>query len=306
MRPANDLAPEGLAAAGMGASSERVTAWGTDGHLSGIWTPARTPVQKPAAVLFFNAGVIHRIGAHRMNVKLARALAVRGWPCARFDLGGQGDSPPARDALDYRTQSEREIRAVIDAIEREHGISQVLIFGLCSGAVHAQAVALQDPRVRGVFLVDGYIYPTGRTRWRFVSRMIQAYGLRGFASRLWRFVRQRRASVPAGGALTPDLPDGAIGEGLERTRQEFAADMGTLTARGVGVSLLFTGSVLDHFAYAQQLSDAFAGEDWLSSVQCVFAPELDHTMTTRAAQQRVMDEVLAWAERCASMDHPVR
>ena len=42
--------------------------------------------------LFLNAGVVHRVGPHRINVRIARQLAARGIPSIRFDLCGHGDS----------------------------------------------------------------------------------------------------------------------------------------------------------------------------------------------------------------------
>ena len=283
---------------------EQVVQWGAEGHLCGIWTPAVGAAGADTAVLLFNSGVIHRIGPHRLNVKLARGLADRGWPSARLDLGGQGDSRPARDAADYRTQAVRDLRAALDAIEREHGISKVLVFGLCSGAAHAQALAVSDPRVRGLFLLDGYIYPTRRTRTRFVGRMLRAYGLAGFLRRLWRFVGQRKAAAVVAAGPAAHVADGALGEGLEHSPAAFAQDMATLVARGVDVTLLFTGSVLEYYAYPGQLADGFPGARWVSSVHTLFEPSIDHTLTTRAAQQTVLDAVGAWAGRVAPPGPP--
>ncbi len=48
--------------------------FGPDDRMLGIWTPAQGD-PAPVACLLFNAGVIHRIGPHRINVKAARALA---------------------------------------------------------------------------------------------------------------------------------------------------------------------------------------------------------------------------------------
>ena len=283
---------------------EQVVHWGSEGHLCGIWTPAVGTAGADTAVLLFNSGVIHRIGPHRLNVKLARGLAARGWPSARLDLGGQGDSRPARDAADYRTQAVRDLRAALDGIERDHGISKVLVFGLCSGAAHAQALAVSDPRVRGIFLLDGYIYPTRRTRTRFVGRMLRAYGVLGFLRRLWRFLGQRKAANVVTAGPAAHVADGALGEGLELPPAAFAQDMAALVARGVDVTLLFTGSVLEYYAYPGQLAEAFPGAGWVSKLHTLFEPTIDHTLTTRAAQQTVLEAVSAWAGRVAPQRPP--
>ncbi|MGA8008355.1 MAG: alpha/beta hydrolase, partial [Thiomonas sp.] len=65
----------------------------------------------PFGVLLFNAGVIHRVGAHRVNVKLARALAADGIATLRCDLHGMGDSLRADGRLSYKDQVVADLRA---------------------------------------------------------------------------------------------------------------------------------------------------------------------------------------------------
>ena len=53
------------------------------------------------AVLFLNAGLIHRIGPNRIYVKLARQFAQMGFFVFRFDSSGIGDSEVRKDNLPY-------------------------------------------------------------------------------------------------------------------------------------------------------------------------------------------------------------
>jgi alpha/beta superfamily hydrolase len=46
--------------------------------------------QRPAIVCL-NAGIIHRVGPHRLYVKMARTLAAMGFVVLRFDFSGIGD-----------------------------------------------------------------------------------------------------------------------------------------------------------------------------------------------------------------------
>lgn len=265
--------------------NEQALQLGPQGHLVAIWTPPEGR-PRPVAVLLLNAGVIHRVGAHRTSVKLARRLAGDGYGCLRFDFGGVGDSRVERGAADFRTQAVREIGVVLDAIQAEHGIGAFALVGICSGAAHAQAAALADSRIRGVFLIDGYMHPSWRGRAHFAGRMLRAYGWAGAAGRVARHVGERVHRGVAGRAPAAD--------GLQRSRAEFAADMQQLVGRGVQVALMFTGSVLEVFAYPQQLRHGFPGQPWVDRVRCLFEPGVDHTLTLRASQQLLIERVRAW------------
>jgi alpha-beta hydrolase superfamily lysophospholipase len=268
--------------------NERVLQLGPERNLVGVWTePQRQAL--PLAVLMLNAGVIYRIGAHRTSVKLARHLASQGFGCARFDLCGVGDSRAPRGAADFRTQAVLDIRQVMDAIQASEGTRQFVLVGICSGAAHAQATALVDPRVRGVFLIDCFVYPSWKGRLHFLARMRRAYGWLGLMSRL---LSHGRTKLARQGGPAPDA--GLADEGPRRTREQYAQDMRELARRQVQVSLLFTGSILELYGYAGQLRDSFAGEPWLDHVRCLFEPEIDHTVTLRAAQRALLERVGTW------------
>src|SRR5689334_9669091 len=101
--------------------------------------------------LLINSGIVHRIGPHRLNVLIARALAAKSLPSLRFDLSGLGDSRPASSSASYGDQAVADIRAAMDFVERERGSPQrFVIFGICSGAVNAYHAALADSRLVGV------------------------------------------------------------------------------------------------------------------------------------------------------------
>src|SRR5690606_12602260 len=51
----------------------------------------------PIAIVFFNAGFIHRSGPYRLFTRLSRVLAAAGYAVLRFDLPGVGDAPAATD-----------------------------------------------------------------------------------------------------------------------------------------------------------------------------------------------------------------
>ena len=117
--------------------TETVARFGAGERLLGIVTlPAQRREDAPAC-LFMNAGVVHRIGPHRINVKLARALAAVGIASIRIDLSGMGDSATAPGAVHSGEQTVRDLQDAMTHLEQTLGITRFIVFGLCSGAVHA-------------------------------------------------------------------------------------------------------------------------------------------------------------------------
>ena len=154
---------------------ESALLFGPEDNLVGVVTPA-AGAQSPVGVLILTAGVVHRIGPHRTSVKLARHLAQLGYTCLRFDASGVGDSRVPSDATSFRAQGVRDTRAAMDWLERERGIRAFALFGICSGAVTAYGTALEDDRVVGAFMVDGYIYPTLKARIVYYLAKLRALG----------------------------------------------------------------------------------------------------------------------------------
>jgi len=263
--------------------------FGSDRHLVGTLTLPSTPAPRPVAFLLINAGVIHRIGPHRVNVKLARHLASLGHATLRFDLSGQGDSRNPQSVADFTQQAVADLRAAMDHLGRTVDVHRFAIAGICSGADNGWAAALADPRVAGLCLIDGYPYPTPKTRWvrwrrRLGGPILKALGpwilrrVRGF---LVRPAAGSPAEVPNGRAF----PD----------REAYARDMQALVDRGVRLLLLFTGSLLPLYNYQEQFDEAFAGHAFVGKVDAQYCPDLDHTVTPLGAQQELLRRVGDWA-----------
>jgi hypothetical protein len=246
-------------------------------------------------LLMLDAGVIHHVGPHRLHVKLARHLAAQGVASLRFDFSGLGDSQrPVQGAAADLAGAQRDVRDVIDAVTARLGPVPVALLGLCSGAVHAQATAVADARVRGVFLIDGHAYPSWRGRWQLLRAMRRAYGSAGLAARLTRWT-----SIKAWHQLRPpEQQPGLLDEdALAISPAQFDADMQVLCQRGVAVQLWFTGSVMEVFAHPLQLRDRFPGAQWLQAVQCQVEPSVDHTFTLAASQRCLIEAVTGWLDR---------
>jgi dienelactone hydrolase len=267
--------------------------FGSDGHLVGMLTePGDAPGRPELVFLLCNAGVIPRQGPHRLNVRLARALAAQGQSALRLDLNGHGDSGRARsDDGDEDDPAVADLKAAMDHLQATRGVRRFAVIGICSGAVAAYRLSLADARIAGVLMFDGYWY---RTRW---SRLV----------RHWKRMREKssgQALRAAGGKLARLLGLRPWSEspatnlfvaGNGPSRDEFSAAMQALVQRRTAVFVVYSGSILDYHSYHAQFRHAFAGASWLEQVQCQFRPDIDHSFVTLATQQRMVDLVRDWA-----------
>jgi len=271
--------------------NESTVVFGEHKHLLGTLTQPALHEAHPARVgcVLMCAGVIHRIGPHRMNVKLARALADIGLPSVRMDLAAVGDSrsPPTDTA--YDEQAVTDLRATIDLLEQQAQVSHVLMAGLCSGAIYSFMTALKDERVTGLYMIDGYAYPTPRTkRERFLqrARQLSPSGLaRSLRARLGK--QEAQSAPPAQAAPDYGLSHPPIGDTAGR--------LGLLLDRGVSIAQLFSGSILQHYNYDSQFAEAFDAYPGIDRIQTEYAPHIDHTMTSIAAQREMIDKITGWA-----------
>ncbi len=274
---------------------ERIIQFGPDGLLSGVLRESAAAGAN--GLMLFNAGVVHRIGAHRLNVKLARALHE---PSLRFDLSGQGESPAAAAGLGFEDQAIADIAAAIDALENEANVDGVVAIGMCSGADHALRAAVVDPRISGVVLLDPYAYPNDDAagadllaraadpdRW---SRKIKSLMLR----------RDDVGDTASGNGRRTGGGD-EIDQGRPLApKEEFAADLTALVQRGVRILIVYTGLVRRHVSKPAHFFKTFAAYDFEGRIDVEAMPHTDHTFSTIASQETLIGRVDEWLRRRSS------
>lgn len=292
--------------------------FGDDARLVGVCTRPLTGAA-PVGVVLVNAGVIHRIGPHRSAVKLARVLASAGITVLRFDLSGVGDSRQATGGRTYHEQSVHDIRDAMDLLRDQHQIRRVVLYGICSGAVHACAAAIVDDRVVGLAMMDGYAFPTWKTPIATALAMGRTLPPGALARKALRQLGrlaggargpQAGTAVPAGVAADPDAPPTVMPEtaladagaglpapGATMDRAAFRRVMQHLIARGVHVYLLYSGSIREAFSYAEQMHDTYGRNSFLRHVRLDFFPEIDHTLTTLDGQRTIERAVRQWVQQ---------
>ena len=141
---------------------EKIVRFGKEGCCSGVMTEPNQKAQNNElpAVLLWNAGLLHRVGPYRLYVDLARKFADMGFLVLRFDLSGKGDSEARRENVSERERSTSDIKDAMDLLSKKNGVCKFVLLGLCSGADDAFPVGVQDSRVAGLVLLDGYGYRT--------------------------------------------------------------------------------------------------------------------------------------------------
>ncbi|WP_374594762.1 alpha/beta fold hydrolase [Aquabacterium sp.] len=272
--------------------------FGPGQSLIGVLT---TPAQASSstAVVLFNAGVIPRYGPHRINVKLARALAAQGRTVLRFDLSGVGDSPHQGGEKNFIEQAVRDLRSAMDHVSASTGIQRFILIGICSGAVNAYWAAQADERVAGLMMVDGFWYATRLSAWARRWKRLQVTPWSKVLGAAWRSLLRRPSSQSAQ-ADEPALFDGG-GAPANPSKADFAGAMQRLVGRGTAVFVLFTGSVLDCYSYGSQFRHAFRGQPWLPKVRAELRSDIDHTITSQASQRHFIDLIAGWLSQVDSV-----
>jgi len=278
---------------------ERSIAFGANDGLVGTITLPEAPAGAvDIGIVLFNAGVIHRVGPHRINVRVARQLAARGIPSIRFDLAGHGDSARFTGQYSFESQAVIDVRAAMDALGSAAGVGRFGIFGLCSGAYHGYATALADERVVGLLMFDAYRYPTYKTH---VYHYLNGLRQRHLLPRVVGFVRRETATLsrrlrgPASAAVTePPAPElGRVN--FIPSKADFAAGLKVLLGRGVKIGMIYSGGEIRNYNYRNQFRDTVAPFGIADRIPAVFLPDIDHQASTLADQSELMRLILAWS-----------
>ena len=271
---------------------ERSLSFGSNAELVGTLCLPEQQASSAPGVVLFNAGLLHRVGPHRVQVRLARALAARGQPSLRFDLHGLGDSARASGALGHGAQALADLRDALEALREHADVDRFAVLGFCSGIVPAFRLAEADSRVRVLALYDGFDLLNSISRLRYYLGRLLEHGLDRTAmahylrrARLtWGALMLRLRDVSSTGASGSDADDLSV--------PALLAGLAALNASGVQVSLINAGSafgVRDGQAQMRAALDRHGARD----VRAVFLDDVDHLLTSLAAQRTFIDAACA-------------
>ncbi|MFG0264905.1 MAG: alpha/beta fold hydrolase [Rhodopirellula sp. JB055] len=281
-------------------TNEQAVVFGSHQHLVGVFHPTPRPIDRKTAAIFITPGMLHSAGPFRLHVDLANTLGSRGVASLRFDLSGIGESLPIGSGGRSLDRASSEISQAIDWLQEQHGIQQVILFGLCSGADDSLHAAQQDPRVCGVVAMDACGYPTPRFHW---NRMIHHYLPRLASIHAWkrlarRVLHQSHASrwllraFPE--SSKPEYSTMPMGTDLREypSREIAKLEFQRLVDQGCRMHLIYTGGVSDTYNYAEQFFDMLRGVRWKNHASVDYFPQMDHVAILCEDRQKVVDRVV--------------
>lgn len=264
--------------------AERVLQLRRDQGLLGILTPAPPAKSTDVACILMNAGVVHRIGPHRLNVKLARHLASQGVTTVRLDLSGLGDSAPDGSTRSFTDQAVADIRSTMDQLQRMNGTRRFIVSGLCSGAAIGFHAALSDPRVVGLQLLDPYAYRTRAATRRYYLRRMRLP--EAWSAAVANLLRPQPVGEESIGLLGDFVRDPPV--------EQYARGLATLIDRGVSILCVYTGAVLQVYNYQAQFDEIMEPFGIAGRVRIEHMPESTHTFLDVASQRRLMEITDDW------------
>lgn len=273
---------------------DEVLRFGPEGQLVGVVSHPAGGRASALAVVILNAGVIHRVGPHRLHVILARRLAELGVPALRLDLGGIGDSIASTDATTFRESAVADTRVAMTGLADHIGARRFVIFGICAGADNALATALVDERVAGIVLVDPAVYANRRGQLRALRARIAA---RGPAEGLRLGLRVARREVQRRMVLLFRRPgeDEPPSQGREPPpRATFRAELAALAARGVRICAVYSGIHRERYNHEDQLFELFP--ELRGKVDVEYFPDANHTFTELGQQAALLAAVTRWVK----------
>ena len=260
-------------------------------NLVGILTQPDPEVALDGAPAFvmLNSGILHRVGASRLHVQLARALAAQGFTSLRFDFSGIGDSEVRRDALPIEERFVSESREAMDYLSSAIGTDHFVLGGLCSGADGGFFTALEDDRVVGLWQIDGFCYRTpGYYRRRYLPKLVDP--------KAWAHSIKVRVTPEELGDrdeeqfVKPEYrrvfpPKEVVGEGLA-----------SLLDRGVRLYFFFTGGI-EEYNYAEQHAETFPELQLDARATLRYEPEATHMLSALEHQNLLLQDVVSWARQ---------
>jgi pimeloyl-ACP methyl ester carboxylesterase len=214
------------------ALTEEVLLFGQDeANLVGIITDPPEDRRDPnlPAVILLNPGLIHRVGPHRLYVKLARALAEQGHVVLRFDLSGIGESRPRAEIVAGGYDAVLDTFDAMSWLHWVRGAKGFILMGHCSGGWHSLLAAHEAPTVYGVVAMD---LEAGGDAWirydrnRVYSQFYRNYYLRGAlpsAGRWKRFLTGKVDYRSIARNVVHEIVGGAITTTLFRLRTTLAS-----------------------------------------------------------------------------------
>lgn len=267
--------------------------FGESGRLLGILTLPTSPTRDANGLpvfVFLSAGLLHRVGPYRLHVRLGRELARMGFSSLRVDLAGMGDSPP-RSGLTHRqsiTADFAEIRGVLDSrLDRR----PLVLAGLCTGADNVTWLALEEPRVVGMILLDPICYPDRGFRARIlIEKYTNPARYAGWLKRRFTELTQPPAGTQE---VHPSVDPLALRDLPSREQLRIAHE--SIRERGGRVLSVFTEYARGYYNKSGQLGRVLQIRGYEQFCTELYWPQVHHTYWLEQHRRHLIEEIKCWA-----------
>ena len=280
---------------------EKAVQFGKTASLVGVLTEPLpgTALAGAPVVVWLDSGILHRVGACRLYVRIARRLAAKGITSLRFDFSGLGDSEQRKDTLRFEESAVVEAREAMDWLAQTKGAKEFILAGLCSGADMAHETALVDERVVALGMMDAWA-------WRTPKFVIRHYAARAMDPGAWvNRVKMLFGGRPKAHADAMPNVEGADFEIPKYVREyppqeRVRGDLARFMSRGMRLLQVFSGGQGYLYNYRDQYADSFRGVDFADRLQVEYLADADHIFTGLEHQKYVIDAFERWAMQVAT------
>lgn len=249
-------------------------------------------------IIMFNAGAIRRIGPNRIWTEAARRWAAAGIPVIRVDIegigdaGGEGGKYAEGDEAFYTPDLVEQARGALELADEIGLPDRFLLGGLCSGAYWSFELAVSDPRVRGVMMLNPRLLvfdaaAEGNREMRKLGRILTRSGFRNMLLEKRKLHRAGRFT-----SYLLKTPQRMMLRPARTAREELSEALCTLHRRGQRVDIAFSGDEPLHHELSDQRSLA---ELSAMGVEVHDLPYKSHTLKPIKAQSAAhawLDEVV--------------
>jgi acyl transferase domain-containing protein len=264
--------------------------FGRKKHLMGIFSEVQGSSR---AVILWNTGVSSRGGPFRLNAALSEALVNEGYSVLRFDLSKLGDSSDPEENHSFQLRNSLDLKDAVDLVTDRSGIEDIILVGLCSGAMDAYYFALEDKRIKGLFMLDALVYPTPRHKLTFLAlRLSSPYRWKRIAKKLLGKINYQAAELLPADYFESNYPSVAeASQGFEQ-----------LLERDVRLQLIYTGGFTPYYSYRTQFYDMLPAVPNKTRIEVDYWPEVDHLFMLLEDRRRFVAKVLAWISSLPKID----
>ncbi len=274
---------------------EKTVRFGKSAPLNGVITePEKIENNRPALIIL-NSGIMHRIGACRMSVKIARHTAEAGVLCLRFDHAGIGDSEARRGTASFEQTAPQEVIDAMDYLEQTKKVKRFVLYGLCSGADMSFEAAKIDERVVGVIQIDAYAYRTFKYYlYYYLPRMMEFSVWFNFILNRLPIIlglKKKKTDSSSLGEENMELPSyvrdfpaqAYVAEGLEG-----------LVNRAVHLYFIFTAGQQDCINHQGQLREMFPHINFKYLLKETYLSDSSHIIKEPHNQKYVVEGIKNW------------